>query len=163
MPAEALEPPCHLPSSFEARRYGEVPGVVLRGSLRSHLRMTPGLEPRSHLRRTGTTLYAVLLPRRARFLPRRASDGGGEIIRRLRAREQKRRIENESRHAVDAGFLRGIGLARNALDIVVAGEQLPHEVAVHAAFLRGMDQNLAVGQIGALGEVELHQSLFDGG
>jgi hypothetical protein len=34
--------------SFEARRHGEVPGVVLRGSLRSHLRMTPGLEPRSH-------------------------------------------------------------------------------------------------------------------
>src|SRR5690348_14706351 len=39
-------------SSFEARRHGEVPGVVLRGSLRSHLRMTPGLEPRSHLRMT---------------------------------------------------------------------------------------------------------------
>jgi len=32
--AEAL-----WPSSFEARRHGEVPGVVLRGSLRSHLRM----------------------------------------------------------------------------------------------------------------------------
>jgi hypothetical protein len=40
------------PSPFEARRYGEVPGVVLRGSLRSHLRMTPGLEPRLRLRVT---------------------------------------------------------------------------------------------------------------
>jgi hypothetical protein len=32
-----------------ARRHREVPGVVLQSSLRSHLKMTPGLEPRSRL------------------------------------------------------------------------------------------------------------------
>ena len=56
--AEALGP-----SSFEACRHGEVPGIVLRGSLRSHLRMTPGLEPRSHLRMTEKRLCAIMVGR----------------------------------------------------------------------------------------------------
>src|SRR5271167_3099731 len=58
-----------------------------------------------------------------------ALDGAGEIFRRLRAGDDDTAAEDEAGHAVDAGFLGGIGLAFDAIDVGVAGEEPPHQVA----------------------------------
>ena len=70
------------------------------------------------------------------------------------------RAENEAGHAVDAGFLGAVGVAFDAIDIGVAGKQPAHQIAVHAAIDGGLDQHFGVAQIGAFGEVELHQALL---
>jgi hypothetical protein len=81
-----------------------------------------------------------------------ALDGAGEIFRGLRAGDDDAAAENEAGHTVDAGFLGGIGIALDAVDIGVASEQPAHQVAVHAAIDRRLDQRFRVGQIGAFGK-----------
>src|ERR1700746_1713572 len=72
-----------------------------------------------------------------RPLPGNARDGGGEIIRRLRAADREAGIEKEGRYPLDARVLGGIGFALDGFDIVIAAEPPPDEIAVHAALLRG--------------------------
>ena len=87
-------------------------------------------------------------------------DGIGERDRVLRTRHREHAAQDEARHAVDAGLLGLFGLGRHAIDVAVAGEPLAGEPAVHAAVDGRPHQNLAVGEVGAFGEVEFHQPLL---
>src|SRR5580704_468120 len=106
-----------------------------------------------------TTAAEKLRPQ-PRMPPGGALDRAGEIFRRLRAGDDDARAEDEARHAVDAGFLGGGGVAFDTIDIGIAGEKPPHQVAVHADIDRGLDQHFGIGEIGAFGEVKLHQPLL---
>src|SRR4029077_10651294 len=151
---DAMGPACARQMSF-SKLWGSDTGTAAR--------VTAGL--------SGPALRAVPPPRypgkecalrrRFRLLAGGAGDCGGEIIRRLRAGEQNGGVENESRHAVDTGVFRRIGFAGHARNILLAREPAAHEVAVHAAIFCRLHQNFAIGQIGALGEVEIHEPLFD--
>ena len=48
----------------------------------------------------------------------------------------------------------------NAVDILFAGESLAHLIRVHAAIPRGRDQHFVIREVGAFGEIELHQALL---
>ena len=90
----------------------------------------------------------------------RPRNGVGERDRVLRARHREHAAKDEARHAVDAGLLGLFGLGRYPLDVAVAGEPFERERAVHAAVDRRLHQNLAVGEVGAFGEVKFHQPLL---
>src|SRR5438105_3572040 len=140
--------------------------VVLRGSpLRAErLRMTghkhAALRP-EYVVSARTIERRLDLRRHFCLFSGNAGDGGGEIIRRLRAADREAGIENESRYALDARVLGGIGFALDGFDIVIAAKPPPDQIAVQAAILRGLDQNFAIAEVGALREVEVHQPLLD--
>ena len=82
-------------------------------------------------------------------------------LRVLRAGNRRDAADDEGRHAVDAGVLGGIGRCSRrvrrrrrspACSRIVVG--------VHADVGGGLDQHLAVGEVGALGEIEVHQPLL---
>ena len=82
------------------------------------------------------------------------------MFRRLRAGDRDAAAEDETRHAVDPGLLGGFGFAFDALDVGVAGQALAHQVAVHAAIDGGLDQHIGIAEVGALGEIKIHEPLL---
>src|SRR5208337_3627644 len=80
-----------------------------------------------------------------------AFDGAGEVFGGLRAGDDDAAAEYEAGDAVDAGFLGAVGFAFDAIDVGVAGEEFSYQIAVHAAVDPGLDQDLGVAQIAALG------------
>src|SRR5436853_163060 len=62
-----------------------------------------------------------------------ALDRGGEVARVLRARDREHATEDEERHAIDAGILRGVGGLLDARRVGVGGEIAPHAVGVEPA------------------------------
>jgi len=69
--------------------------------------------------------------------------------------------EDEIGHAIDARLLVGLGLPRDALDVILARQAL----AARARLSRhacggGRKEHAAVGQIAAFGEIEFHQPLL---
>src|SRR5262249_57372859 len=68
--------------------------------------------------------------------------------------------KEEEGHTVDPGFLGGIGSPRDALHVLLAPEPLAHPRRIKAACGCRRNEYVAVGKVGAFGEVELHQPLL---
>jgi len=81
----------------------------------------------------------------------------------LRARYRELAAEDEAGHAFDARLLGGLRLAFDLLDVLVALERRAHILRVEADVGGRLHQDGVVGEIGALGEIEVHQSLFHRG
>src|SRR5262245_23537644 len=97
---------------------------------------------------------------RAHRLAGGALDGLGQVLRGLRAGDGEDTAEDEAGDALDAGLLGGLGLPLDADDVGITRKLLAHPPLFKATLRGGSDQNLAIGEIGAFGEVELHQPLL---
>jgi hypothetical protein len=83
-----------------------------------------------------------------------------EMVRRLRALHGDATAENEIGHAIDARLLGGLGLPRDALDVILARQALAHALDIEASCGGGRKEHAAVGQIAAFREIEFHQPLL---
>src|SRR6187455_1135731 len=85
-----------------------------------------------------------------------------KILRGLRARDRELSSKDEAGNALNACFLGGQCFALDLSDVFVAGERRAHLLRIEADIRGGFDQYVAVGEVGALGEIEIHQPLFHG-
>src|SRR5262249_8010424 len=82
------------------------------------------------------------------------------MFRRLRALHGNAAAENEAGHPVDPRVLARVGLPCPALYVVLAREAHAYALGIEAACGRRPDQHVAVGEIAAFGEIEIHQPLL---
>jgi hypothetical protein len=94
------------------------------------------------------------------MLARRAFDRLCEMLGRLRTLYGNAITEDEAGHSVDSRFLGGIGVPRDALHVLFAREARAYAVGIEAARGRRRDQHVAIGEIAAFGELEVHQALL---
>src|SRR5512136_3011105 len=131
----------------------------LRGSHRSICSMLNGPE------RSCTTAAVIFIRVRLKLnggasALRYARDCLGEIFRRLCARNRELAAEDKAWHAFNACFFGGNRFLLDLGDILVSGEGFADVLSVQTNIGGSLHQHGVVGQVGALGEIEIHQPLF---